>query len=75
VDSAGSAARRCRRRTGHHRPRDAEHYAGNPDAKLRVLLALDAEFAERLMRFAEASGKPPTAVIADLLCGAARSEG
>ncbi len=53
-------------------PRDVEHHAGNPAAKTRILLTVEGEDAERLTRVAEARGKSPTDVIADLLRDADR---
>jgi hypothetical protein len=54
-------------------PRDVEHHAGSPDAKARILLTVEGEDAQCFTRVAEARGKSPTDVIADLLRDADRS--
>ena len=54
---------------------DIEQHPGNPNAKLQVILALDAEVADRLVRLASAQGKPPAELIADLLRDADQAAG
>ncbi|MBJ7330647.1 MAG: hypothetical protein JHC95_12180 [Solirubrobacteraceae bacterium] len=44
-----------------------ELHDGNPDATLRILVSVEGEDARRLERLAEASGKSPHAVVAELL--------
>ena len=48
------------------------HHEGNPDAKLRVLVSVEGDDIRRLERLADASGKTPHDVIADLLRDADR---
>jgi len=50
-----------------------ERHAGNPDARLRVLVSVEGEDAARLARIAEARGKTPGEVVAELLRDAERS--
>jgi hypothetical protein len=53
----------------------SEHIArhdGNPDATLRILVSIEGEDARRLERIAEARGKKPGDVVADLLRDADR---
>jgi hypothetical protein len=50
-----------------------ETHAGNPDATLRILVSVEGEDAERLERIAEARGKKPGEVVAELLREADRS--
>jgi len=54
-------------------PRYIEAHEGNPDAKLRILVSVEGEDAKRLERIAEARGKKPGDVVADLLRDADRS--
>jgi len=54
-------------------PRFVEAHAGNPDAKLRMLISVEGEDAVRLERIAKARGKRPGDVVADLLRDADRS--
>jgi hypothetical protein len=54
-------------------PRDVESHAGNPDAKLRMLISVEGEDALRLERIAQARGKKPGDVVAELLRDADRS--
>jgi hypothetical protein len=53
-------------------PRQIELHDGNPDAMTRILLTVEGEDADRLTRVAEARGKSPADVIADLLRDADR---
>ncbi len=52
--------------------RDLERHAGDPDAKLRILLSVEGEDAQRLERLAEARGQKPSDVVAELLRDADR---
>jgi hypothetical protein len=52
-----------------------EHHAGDQDARLRVLVSVEGEDAARLARIAEARGKTPGEVVAELLRDAERSAG
>ncbi|MDQ3730339.1 MAG: hypothetical protein M3355_12210 [Actinomycetota bacterium] len=54
-------------------PRHVATHAGNPDAKLRIVVSVEGEDAERLERIAEARGKTPGDVVAELLRDADRS--
>ncbi len=45
---------------------------GDPAARLRILVSVEGEDAERLERIATAHGKPPGDVLADLLRAADR---
>jgi hypothetical protein len=54
-------------------PRYVESHAGNPDAKLRMLISVEGEDALRLERIAQARGKKPGDVVAELLRDADRS--
>ena len=51
---------------------EVERYGGDPDAVLRVLVSLEGEDARRLERMAQASGKSPHDVVAELLRDADR---
>jgi nucleotide-binding universal stress UspA family protein len=53
----------------------AERHAGNPDARLRVLVSVDGADAARLARIAEARAKTPGEVVAELLRDAERWSG
>lgn len=53
-------------------PAYVEYHGGNPDAMLRILVSVEGEDARRLERLAEASGKPPHVIVAELLRGADR---
>jgi hypothetical protein len=53
-------------------PHDIERHVGNPDAKVRILLSVEGEDAERLERLAEARGQKPGDVVAELLRNADR---
>jgi len=44
-----------------------ERHEGDPAATLRILVSVDGEDAQRLERIAEARGKTPHDVVADLL--------
>jgi hypothetical protein len=44
-----------------------ERHAGNSDATLRIIVSIEGEDARRLERIAEARGKKPGDVLADLL--------
>jgi hypothetical protein len=48
-------------------PAHVEVHGGHPDAKLRILISFEGEEAKRLERIAEAWGKKPGEVVADLL--------
>ena len=54
-------------------PRFVEAHAGNPDAKLRLLISVEGEDVVRLERIAQARGKTPGDVVAELLRDADRS--
>jgi hypothetical protein len=53
--------------------RFVEAHPGNPDAKLRLLISVEGEDALRLERIAQARGKTPGDVVAELLRDADRS--
>jgi hypothetical protein len=48
-------------------PRYVEIHEGSPEATLRILVKIEGKDAERLKRIAEARGKTPDDVIAELL--------
>lgn len=48
-------------------PRYVEAYAGNPDAKLTIVLGVEDEDAERLQELAARRHQRPAEVVADLL--------
>ena len=50
-----------------------ERHEGYPDAKLRILISVEGEDVARLERIAQARGKKPGDVVADLLRDADRS--
>ena len=54
-------------------PRVVEVRAGNPDAKLRLLISVEGEDVVRLERIAQARGKTPGDVVAELVRDADRS--
>jgi hypothetical protein len=54
-------------------PRFVEARAGNPDAKLTLLISVEGEDVVRLERIAQARGKSPGDVVAELLRDADRS--
>jgi hypothetical protein len=54
-------------------PRYVETHPGNPDAKLRILISIEGEDLARLERIAQARGKKPGDVVAELLRDADRS--
>lgn len=54
-------------------PRFVEAHAGNADAKLRMLISVEGEDVARLERIAEARGKTPSDVVAELVRDADRS--
>lgn len=54
-------------------PRYVEQHEGDPDAKLRVFVSVEGEDAKRLERIAQARGKKPGDVVAELLRDADRS--
>ena len=54
-------------------PRYLAIHDGGADAKLRVLVSIEGEDATRLERIADARGKTPREVVADLLRAADRS--
>jgi hypothetical protein len=49
-----------------------ERHAGDPSATLRILVSVEGEDARRLERIAEARGKTPHDVVAELLRDADR---
>jgi hypothetical protein len=53
--------------------RFVETHPGNPDAKLRMLISVEGEDVLRLERIAQARGKKPGDVVAELLRDADRS--
>jgi len=53
-------------------PALVEYLAGDPDAKLRILVTVEGDDARRLERIAEAQGKTPHEVVAALLRDADR---
>jgi hypothetical protein len=55
------------------RSRYVESHAGDPEAKLRMLISVEGEDVLRLERIAEARGKKPGDVVAELLRDADRS--
>ena len=54
-------------------PRYVEANAGDSGARLRILISVEGEDAKRLERIAEARGKTPGDVVAELLRDADRS--
>jgi hypothetical protein len=48
------------------------HHDGDPEASLRILVSVEGEDARRLERIAEARGKKPGDVVAELLRDADR---
>jgi len=48
-------------------PRYVERHEGDPDAKIRILLSVEGEDAQRLERLAAARGQKPSDVVAELL--------
>jgi hypothetical protein len=54
-------------------PRLVEHHEGDPEGKVRILLAVEGDDARRLERLAEARGESPADVIAELIRDADRS--
>jgi hypothetical protein len=56
----------------HLDPQQIERLAPNPEAKVRIVVDLEGEDAERLERIAIARGEKPREVISDLLRGADR---
>jgi hypothetical protein len=54
-------------------PRFVEAHSGNRDARLRILVSVEGEDAERLERIAGARGKKPGELVAELLREADRS--
>lgn len=50
----------------------AERHEGDPNATVRILVSVEGEDARRLERIAEASGKTPHEVVAELLRDADR---
>ncbi len=53
-------------------PRFVEAHRGNPQAKVRIVISIEGEDAERLQRISAARGEKPTDVIAELLRDADR---
>lgn len=54
-------------------PRYVEHHEGSSNAKLRILVSVEGEDAERLERMALARGKKPGDVVTELLRDADQS--
>ena len=54
-------------------PDSVEHHAGDPDARLRILVSVDGDDARRLQHLAETHDKTPHDVVADLLRDADQS--
>lgn len=54
-------------------PRYVETLSGDPDARLRILVSVEGDDAERLERIADARGQKPGDVVVELLCDADRS--
>jgi hypothetical protein len=54
-------------------PELVTRHDGNPAATLRILVSVEGEDASRLQRIADAQGKKPADVVADLLRAADRS--
>lgn len=48
-------------------PRYVERHDGDPEGKLTILVSVEGEDARRLERIAEARGKKPSDVVAELL--------
>ena len=53
-------------------PRYVERHRGSPEGKLRILLSVEGEDADRLQRIAAARGQRPTDLVAELLRAADR---
>jgi hypothetical protein len=53
-------------------PSAIEHHDGDPSATLRILISIEGEDVGRLARLAEARGKKPGDVVAELLRDADR---
>ncbi len=53
--------------------RYVETHEGDPDARLRILVSVEGDDAERLERIAGARGQKPGDVVAELLRAADRS--
>lgn len=53
-------------------PALVERHDGNPEATLRILVSVEGDDARRLERIAEARGKSPHDVVAELLRDADR---
>jgi len=49
-----------------------DYHEGDPSATLRIVVSVEGEDARRLARIAEARGKNPGAVVAELLLDADR---
>ncbi len=54
-------------------PRYVEHHDGDPGAKLLITVSVEGEDVKRLERIAEARGKTPGDVVAELLRDADKS--
>ena len=54
-------------------PRYVETHGGDPNARLRILVSVEGDDAERLEQIADARGKKPGDVVAELLRDADRS--
>lgn len=53
-------------------PRFVEAHRGDPNAKVRIVISIEGEDAQRLQRISTARGESPTDVIAELLRDADR---
>ncbi len=54
-------------------PRYVETHGGDPDVRLRILVSVEGDDAERLERIADARAQKPGDVVAELLRDADRS--
>jgi hypothetical protein len=54
-------------------PRFVDAHKGDPDAKVRVVVSIEGDDAERLQRISAARGETPGELIAELLREADRS--
>jgi hypothetical protein len=72
VERSRPAPWRFRRGLAKLDPRYVERHAGDPDARLMVLVSVEGEDAERLQRLSEDRGKTSAEIVADLLRDADR---
>jgi hypothetical protein len=54
-------------------PRYVEAHRGSPNARVRIVVSIEGEDAQRLQRLAAARGEKPTELIAELLREADKS--